>query len=164
MNPVPETIPQIEIRRPAPEIEEAIAGFFEHLHESGVATHFHPHPFTRQTARERALYVGKDVYCVAIAAGEVLGYGMLRGWDDGFAIPSLGIATHSRARGAGIGRMIMEYLHVEARRRGAPKIRLRVHPDNQAAQRLYRSLGYEFQTELDRGQLLGFLTLSRRGG
>jgi ribosomal protein S18 acetylase RimI-like enzyme len=53
----------------------------------------------------------------------------------------------------------MLYLHAEARRRGAPRIRLKVYPENTAAVELYRSLGYVFEAS-ERGQLVGFKTLA----
>ena len=48
---------------------------------------------------------------------------------------------------------MMNHLHAEARRRGADRVRLRVHPDNVAARRLYESLGY-VRTGEDRGELV----------
>ena len=152
---------QLELRRVAPEIEHGLAEFFATLVASGDDRTFHPHPFTPEAAAERARYRGLDVYCVATVAGRVLGYGMLRGWDEGYAIPSLGIAIHPAARGVGLGRLLMTYLHCEARRRGAPHIRLKVYPDNAAAVALYRSLGYAFD-RLEDGQLVGHVVLAAR--
>ena len=136
-----------------------MARFFAHLHDSGEEKRFHPHPFSPQAARERCSYVGNDVYCIAVVGDDVLGYGMLRGWDRGYAIPSLGIAIHADARGTGLGRALMLYLHAEATRRGAERIRLKVYPDNAAAVSLYRSLGYDFEAQLEQGQLVGYKRL-----
>jgi ribosomal-protein-alanine N-acetyltransferase len=147
---------QLELRRPASDLEPALARFFAHLRDTGEEQRFHPHPFTAEAARERCAYRGADVYCVAVVGEVVLGYGMLRGWDDGWSVPSLGIAIHADARGLGLGRALMLYLHAEARRRGAERIRLKVYPDNAAAVTLYRSLGYEFGPELEQGQLVGY--------
>lgn len=154
---------QLEFRRVAPDLEQPLAAFFTHLRSTGEEARFHPHPFTSEAARERAIYDGRDVYCVAIAGGVVLGYGMLRGWDQGFSVPSLGIATHAAARGIGLGRALMLYLHAEARRRGARSIRLKVYPDNRIAVELYRTLGYVFGAELEHGQLVGRKDLGSQG-
>ena len=155
--------PQLELRRPTPELADALAAFFAELKRSGDEQRFHPHPFTEREASERCAYAGRDVYCVAIADGEVLGYGMLRGWDEGYEVPSLGIAIRASARGTGLGRVLMLYLHAEARRHGADRIRLKVYPDNAAAVALYRSLGYVFAEELEQGQLVGFAELAGGG-
>lgn len=150
---------QLEFRRPVPDLERPLAAFFEALTRAGVAAAFHPHPFDAAAAAQRVRYAGKDLYCVAVVVGRVLGYGMLRGWDEGYEIPSLGIAVHPDARAIGLGRALMLYLHAEARRRGASKIRLKVYPDNQAAVALYRSLGYEFGAT-EQGQLVGYVSLA----
>ena len=152
---------QLEFVRLQPGIEQALAAFFEALVAGQDDRHFHPHPFTPAAASERARYQGRDVYCVAVSGGRVLGYGMLRGWDEGYDVPSLGIAIHPEARGIGLGRAMMLYLHAEARRRGASRIRLKVHPENARAVDLYRSLGYEFGV-MDQGQLVGFKTVTGR--
>lgn len=151
---------QLELVRPSPDLVEPLARFFAHLASSEDARHFHPHPFTNDAARARAGYRGLDVYCLAVADGEVLGYGMLRGWDEGYSVPSLGIALHASARGGGLARVLMLYLHAEAKRRGAERIRLKVYPDNAAAVALYRSLGYEFADALEGGQLVGYKRLA----
>ena len=155
---------EVEFREVAPGMEDALARFFEHLAATGVGARFHPHPFTREAALARCAYTGRDAYRVAVARGTVLGYGMLRGWDAGYRIPSLGIALHADARGRGLGRALMLHLHDEARRRGAERIRLKVYPDNAAAVGLYRSLGYLFEPGLEQGQLVGFASLTRRPG
>lgn len=150
---------QLEFRRPSADLEGPIARLFAHLHDTGEDARFHPHPFTAEAARERCAYRGKDVYCVAVAGDEVLGYGMLRGWDEDYAVPSLGIAIHASARGTGLSRALMLYLHAEAKRRGVERIRLKVYPDNAAAVSLYRSLGYRFADDLEKGQLVGYKIL-----
>ena len=83
---------------------------------------------------------------------------MLRGWEEGHEIPSLGIVMDAAWRGRGYGRLLMEFLHATARRRGARQIRLKTYPDNVCALGLYRKLGYVFGGE-EKGQLVGTLTL-----
>ncbi|MDR2389474.1 MAG: GNAT family N-acetyltransferase [Tannerellaceae bacterium] len=46
-------------------------------------------------------------------------------------------------RGRGVGRLLMNGMIQEARRRGAARITLEVRKDNLAAQHLYQSLGFE---------------------
>ena len=145
-----------------PGLEIPLADFFAHLAATGAGDRFHPHPFIRSEAEARCAHTGRDLYCVAVEAGVVLAYGMLRGWDEGYDVPSLGIAVHAGARGKGLGRALMLHLHEEARLRGARRIRLKVYPDNVAAVALYRSLGYVFEHSLERGQLVGLKDLGGR--
>lgn len=154
--------PFLEISRVGALHESALSRFFENLQARGVGRFFHPHPLTAESAARVASYAGDDLYFVLLEDGKVLGYAMLRGWDEGYSIPSLGLVVDPDSHGQGMGRLLMEFLHVAALRRGAEKIRLRVFPDNLAAVSLYRSLGYELTPDPDGPQLVGFLNLRRR--
>ena len=136
-----------------------LALLFDRLRQAGVEDFFHPHPLTAEEAEARSKYSGRDFYCVMIQDGQVIGYGMLRGWDEGYAIPSLGIALDPALTGRGYGRLLMNFLHDTAGKRGADKVRLKVNRRNQAAIQLYRSLGYVLEDQPD-GQLIGFLELT----
>jgi ribosomal protein S18 acetylase RimI-like enzyme len=139
--------------------EELAADIFTELD----ATFFEPHPFTRDEAHRLARKSGRDAYALLVEDGRAIAYGVLRGWDEGYVVPSLGIAVRTSAQGHGAGRLMMEHLHAEAKRRGASVVRLRVHPDNVGARRLYESLGYAYAGE-DRGELLMLLDLERGTG
>ncbi len=143
----------------SPQWAQPLVELFQALHEAGDDAEFHPHPFTADEAAKRCQYAGRDLYYVLVEQGRVLAYGMLRGWDEGYEIPSLGIAVHPNERGKGLGRLLMEFLHATARCRGARTIRLKVYPRNVRAVRLYESLGYVFRGE-EAGQLVGFLDLT----
>ncbi len=119
---------------------------------------FGPHPLTPDEATRLANRSGRDVYALLVADQLPVAYGMLRGWDEGYTTPSLGIAVRTSAKGRGYGRLMMERLHDEARARGADRVRLRVHPDNTVARRLYESFGYVDQGE-ERGERLMILQL-----
>jgi ribosomal-protein-alanine N-acetyltransferase len=129
------------------------------LEASGDDAHFKPHPFTDQAVRERTEYRGKDFYCLLVEERQVLGYGMLRGWDEGFEVPSLGIAVHPSQQGRRLGESIMRHLHDEARERGAKTIRLRVNSHNARAIKLYKAFRYDLKPDEQDGFLLGSATL-----
>lgn len=149
----------LEIRRLTAEWKQSLLAFLRALEEDSNADFFQPHPFTDE-AVERILHnTRSDLYYILVEGTEVLGYGMLRGWDQGYEIPSLGIAIHPRVRSSGLGRVLMHFLEASAKCRGAPSVRLRVKSQNEWAVRLYKSLGYEFRSEDDGGFLVGFLEL-----
>jgi len=139
-------------------LEKPLAEFFRALKKAGDDQYFHPHRFTDEEAKRIAHYSGKDLYYVLVEGGKVLGYGMLRGWDEGYEVPSLGIVIHPSVKGMGLGKLFMHFLHGAARRRGASKVRLKVYPNNKTAVMLYEGLGYTFQAE-EAGQLVGFIDL-----
>lgn len=144
-----------------PEHRDALATFFERFAASPAVEFFHPHTLSAAAAQERADYQGKDFYAVLVGDHRVLGYGLLRGWDEGYEVPSLGVAIDEGYRGLGLGRLMMEYLHAVARLRGAPRVRLRVRETNRQAQELYRSMGYTLSSDSD-GYMIGYLTLGRK--
>jgi ribosomal protein S18 acetylase RimI-like enzyme len=111
-------------------------------------TYFHPHPLTAAEAARIAANTGLDIYLMHDHA-----YGFLRGWDKGFETPSLGLAVATDQQGHGYGRAMMEALHAAAQERGAARIRLRVHPENVRARRLYESFGYH-EAGAERGEIL----------
>ena len=111
-------VPSLEFRGLVPELEEGLAACFEALRSNGDEGFFHPHPLTRDEARRLCRYRGQDLYYVATAGARVLGYGMLRGWDQGYAVPSLGIAIAPGCRGLGLARSFMAFLHAAARLAG----------------------------------------------
>jgi ribosomal protein S18 acetylase RimI-like enzyme len=145
-----------EIRRLEARWAEALADFFAAIEPE--EHFFHPHPLTPETAAQLAHYTGDDLYYVAVDGGIVLGYGLLRGWDEGFDVPSLGIAVRREARGTGLATCLMQFLHVAAQRKGATSVRLAVEPDNTGARRLYERLGYVFEETSD-GRAVGRLAL-----
>jgi [ribosomal protein S18]-alanine N-acetyltransferase len=152
------TTAPLEFRVLAPDLMAQLSAFFRAFAEGPDHAFFHPHPMTDAEAARLCNYAGRDLYYAACASGSVLAYGMLRGWDEGYAIPSLGIAIHPEARGRGLARPFMAFLHAAAKARGATKIRLTVYNDNQRAVEIYRHLGYQFEAKNER-ELVGLLEL-----
>lgn len=137
-----------------------LADFFAALVQAGDETYFHPHPLTTDAAARIVSYQGKDVYVVAMLDDEMVGYGMLRGWDEGYEVPSLGLAVAPQKRGMGVGEWLMGALHDLARSSGADRVRLSVSEENEPARRLYEHLGYEFSHPRD-GVEVGYFRLDR---
>jgi len=148
----------ISLQPVAPATEADLAELFKQIKAAGDDRFFHPHPFDDAAAHDIANYRGRDFYAAGFVGGRLVGYGMLRGWDAGYAVPSLGIVIAPQARGRGFSKPLMLFLHEAARQRGATTVRLKVYPDNLAAIKLYEGLGYAFHGE-ERGQLVGTVTL-----
>jgi [ribosomal protein S18]-alanine N-acetyltransferase len=152
-------VPSLEIRGLAPEWEVGLRELCRALEAANERRFFAPHPFDEAELQRRVHYRGLDHYSVVVLGSRVCGYGLLRGWDEGFTVPSLGLAIHPAARGRGLAELLMVFLHAVARHRGAQRVRLRVQPDNTRALALYRRLGYAFE-QSGGGLLVGFKELS----
>jgi ribosomal protein S18 acetylase RimI-like enzyme len=124
---------------------QALADLFDRNRVSVVNDSFDPFPLTADEARRIALKPRLDAYFVASMKAELIAMSMLRGFDDGYAVPSFGIFVDYRHHGHGVGRWLTTWTVGEARRRGCLAIRLSVYASNTAALGLYRSLGFEEQ-------------------
>ena len=142
----------IEIVRLKPTLLPMVSEFFQTI-ESGM---FHPHGFSYDDAKKLCNYTGNDLFYVVKTDGEIFAYGLLRGWDDGFDVPCLGIYVGEKHRGKGIARMFMTFLHNAAKIHGANGVMLKVYKNNQKAISLYKSFGYILE-EYDTAQFVGKL-------
>lgn len=88
---------------------------------------------------------GPDAHLVA-EDGVVLGYIRLQDkypFPEGVGVLSVnGLAVAEKARGRGVGSILLTAATEEAKRRGARKITLQVHSTNLTARRLYERHGY----------------------
>ena len=159
----------MEVRRPEPDDQPAIALFFKALVASGDSQTFHPHPFTASEVSHITKGLSpkglptNEIFHFGFISSEAVAYGMLRGWDEGFAEPSLGIAVHPRFRGQGLAGQMVRQLHNLARMRGATSVRLKVYRSNSVAIHFYKKLGYVL-TDHDESQWLGRLSLKECDG
>lgn len=131
---------------------------FSDIKETKANSYFSPHKFTKTQANKICNNNGNDLYVISIENDITVGYGMLRGWDEGFQIPSLGIYISSLHRGSGIGKWFMNELHKLAKQRGSNKVRLTVKKDNLTAINLYKSLGYEL-ADFNNSSFIGSLSI-----
>jgi diamine N-acetyltransferase len=89
---------------------------------------------------ERLLDRGPNV--VARAGGRIVGHAALVAYD-GAASYELVLFVHQDYQGAGIGGALADAILRLARRRGAERVWLTVHPQNERALALYRRMGFQ---------------------
>ena len=153
---------QVLIRLLCPDDADGLGDLFVGLAADPASVNFHPHPLTRAEARRIAerTAIRDDIYFVAVADGGIVGYGMLRGWDEGYAVPSFGVAVAVACRGAGIGRQLLRWALEAARVRGAERMILKVHVTNVGARHVYETEGFVFEPAPgDDGQVRASLDL-----
>lgn len=132
-----------------------LVDLFERNRDTSVTETFDPFALTSEQAEELALTAHNDRYFAVATRDTFIAMSMLRGFDEGYEIPSFGIFVDIGWHGNGIGRLLTEATIAMAREQGSPAIRLTVYADNLGAIHLYRSLGFQ---ERERG------TVQRRGG
>lgn len=151
----------IEIVRLRQEHLKRLVSFFRQIDSPEYTNDFSPHPFDEDYARFVCHYEGKDAYyAVLLDEEEIIAYCMMRGWDEGYEIPSLGLCVLKKYQGFGLGRAIMSFLEASSRLRGCSKVMLKVKKDNVAARNLYAGLGYVFREHRE-DFLAGFKDISK---
>jgi ribosomal-protein-alanine N-acetyltransferase len=154
---------EIVIRRIVAEDGPALGNFFTALAGDNETVHFfHPHPFTPEFAAELCAKtaVRKDRYYVACFKETIIAYMMLRGWDEGYAIPSFGVCAHPALRDVGLGQALLAHAVAECKAVAAAKLRLTVFKNNERAAHVYRKFGFVF-TDKNEHESVGVLDLEK---
>ena len=123
-----------------------LTAFFERINSSHYIDLFSPHPFNQDSAARICGYQGRDFYAaVVLDKKEMIGYGMLRGWDDGYQIPSLGLCILEEYQGLGLGEVLLYYLEANASLNNATQVMLKVKKYNEKALKMYQRHDYQFR-------------------
>jgi [ribosomal protein S18]-alanine N-acetyltransferase len=126
--------------------EVALCSFFARNSDPGTVRYFHPFSLDPAVAQRLAHHQGRDRYYVALYSGDVIALSMLRGWDDGYVVPSFGILVDHDWRSRGLGSALLEFTLDEARVIGASCVRLSVYASHVSALQLYLKQGFVEQT------------------
>jgi ribosomal protein S18 acetylase RimI-like enzyme len=133
--------------------------FFEEINSPEYTDFFSPHPLDATYAEHICHYQGRDLYYAIVHNGtKIIGYGMLRGWDEGYEIPSIGLCVLKKYQGSGLGKILLHFLETVIRLNGCDKVMLKVKKNNLAAFKLYREANYSFK-EYDEQSWVGFKQL-----
>lgn len=136
----------IEIVRLREEHIEQLKKFFEAINSPSYIDDFSPHPFDSSNAERVCKYHGKDKYCAILLNGEVIiGYGLLRGWDEGYEVPALGLCVLKEYHGKGLGKLLINFLETVSRLEGALNVMLKVKKKNEIAKNLYLRQGFDLK-------------------
>jgi len=147
-------ISNIEIRKVKINDEKALYSLFKSLSYTDKK-YFHPFPFTMKSCIElvnKSLH-GKDKYFVMLDNSKIVGYAHLRGLDEGYDIPFLGVVIHPNYRRRNFGILLCDFVIKESL---CNKIGLKVHKNNKSAMKFYLKLG--FKTEKCDGESLYMYT------
>jgi RimJ/RimL family protein N-acetyltransferase len=141
----------MEIRLIKEEDYELLAAFFSNNDIVAITRFFTPFPLTRKTARWIACEEHQDKYYFGIVDEAVIGFSMLRGWEEGYSIPSFGMFIDNAKHGLGYGKQLLDLTIDAASQLGCAQVRLSVRLGNQPAYRIYKSRGFK---EIERTELV----------
>lgn len=120
--------------------------------------YFKPHEFDYATIRDILVNKKRDKYYIVVFQDNIIAYGVLRGMDEGYSIPSLGIGIDKDYQRTGLGRLFMGFLEMSCKLCGYKNLRLRVLKENTNAIKFYKDLGYDLSF-YDEKHLIGIKKL-----
>jgi len=83
-----------------------------------------------------------DRYWAMRVEDTLVGLFMLRGFDAGYSVPSFGVMIKRGFRGAGLGRLALQYAEAWCRLKHVDTLMLTVSPENRRAIMLYAAWGF----------------------
>lgn len=105
--------------------------------------HFHPFAFDAAAIRDRIAAASRDRYWALLAADQMAGFFMLRGFDAGYTRPAFGVYVASRHAGHGLARLALQFALAWCRLNAVASVMLKVHSENAAARRVYIEAGFK---------------------
>ena len=136
----------VTMRQLTPLDAPRLGAFFENNNRSEITSTFHPFPLNTESAVRLLRPESKDTFFGVETEGQLVAFSMLRGMDEGYAIPSFGILVDYRRQDRGWGRRLTAWTLCQAAAAGFEKVRLTVFRRNQRAVHLYQSLGFSEET------------------
>jgi len=107
--------------------------------------HFIPFEFDRETIETILGQARKDQYFGVYLSGSLAGFYMLRGFDQGYEIPSYGVWIGPGSSGLGLASLTLHHALSFCRANGIKKLMLKVHPENIVAKGIYERNGFNAQ-------------------
>ncbi len=129
----------------------------------GYLEFFTPFSFEQATISSLLSARRKDAWLGISWDGALIGFFMLRGWDEGFEVPAYGGMIDRKFGGWGFGRLSLKIAKSIALFRCSPRIMLKVNRRNVGARKLFAEAGFKFtRSDLEHGDLIYHYELPRR--
>ena len=104
--------------------------------------YFHPFNFDITSVKSNMEKVKNDIFFGIFVDQKIVGFYMLRGWDEGYDVPAYGVFISPDYNGLGLGKLTIQHAISFCRVNQIKKIMLKVYPDNLLAKRMYEAFGF----------------------
>jgi RimJ/RimL family protein N-acetyltransferase len=105
---------------------------------------FQPFSFSPEDLNARLSASRRDQYWGMRYEENLVGFFMLRGWDEGFERPSFGVYVAETLSNRGLAKLALQHALNWCRQKGVSAVMLKVHPENTGARRVYEEAGFDF--------------------
>ena len=110
--------------------------------------YFTPFSFEEDSIKKIINNAVNDKYFGIFINDELVGFYILRGFDEGFEVPSYGVWISDKFSGLGLSKLTLQHAITFCKVNGFKKIMLKVHPENIIAKNIYETFGFK-QKEFD---------------
>lgn len=131
----------IEIKELTPDVAKDLANKLSQ-EKKDYLKHFTPFEFSITSIENILKQTKLDKYFGLFINNELAGFYMLRGFDEGYEIPSYGVWISSEYSKSGLSKLTLYHAFAFCKLNGIKNLMLKVHPDNLVAKNLYESLGF----------------------
>jgi RimJ/RimL family protein N-acetyltransferase len=104
--------------------------------------YFTPFSFEEDSIQNIINNAVNDKYFGILINDELVGFYMLRGFDEGFEVPSYGVWISDKLSGLGLSKLTLQHAITFCKINNIKKIMLKVHPENIIAKSIYETFGF----------------------
>lgn len=140
-------ISALEIKRLNINQSEELANLLQSA-DDNYSQYFIPFPFDLKTISEVLSKSIKDQVYGIYVEDNLVGFYMLRGFDEGYSVPSYGVWISEKYSNKGLSTFTLQHAISFCKLNSIKKIMLKVHPDNITAKHIYEKYGFK-QTGID---------------
>lgn len=105
--------------------------------------YFTPFSFEEDSIKKIISNAVNDKYFGILINDELVGFYMLRGFDEGFEVPSYGVWILDKFSGLGLSKLTLQHAITFCKINNIKKIMLKVHPENIIAKSIYEAFGFQ---------------------
>lgn len=129
------------------------------------ARFFRPFGYDEPAIADALARQGQDIFMGLFWQAQVVGFFMLRGWNEGYKVPAFGILIDEQYRGYGLEMAALDTAKVICRLRNVSRLMIKMHPDNISAKGVARKTGFvQTGVEAASGNLIYHCEIKPRAG
>ncbi len=141
------TVSSLEIKRLNNNHSEELTNLLQNSTQQ-YSQYFIPFSFDLETISGILSKAIKDQIYGIYVEDNLAGFYMLRGFDEGYSVPSYGVWISEKYSNKGLSTFTLQHAISFCKLNSIKKIMLKVHPDNIAAKHIYEKYGFK-QTGID---------------
>ena len=132
----------VEIKELQPEQVSTLSELILNAPED-YSKYFVPFSFKEDSITKIINDAVNDKFFGIFITDDLAGFYMLRGFDEGYDVPSYGVWISDKYSGLGLSKLTLQHAITFCNLNGIKKIMLKVHPEHTIAKNIYENFGFE---------------------